>query len=132
MNITAMIGAAISVARPIVRPGSLHSPASTATYSNPLNAPTASLPKMLRLSSDSAGSVTANGWYSGSTPRAACTKGRPINTANAVMSARLPALCSHLLTPSPTTARAINPPITAQFTNVMNGLLLAIQCTPNA
>ena len=39
MNIAAMIGAAISVARPIVRSASFVSPASTATYSNPLSAP---------------------------------------------------------------------------------------------
>ena len=61
MNITAIIGAAMTVARPIVRSGFLHSPASTATYSKPLRAPTASFPNMFRLSSVNAGIATANG-----------------------------------------------------------------------
>ena len=61
MNITAMIGAAMSVARPIVRSGLRHSPASTATYSKPLNAPTASLPKMFKLKRLSAGIASAKG-----------------------------------------------------------------------
>ena len=57
-----MIGAAMSVARAIERAASFVSPANTATYSNPLNAPIAILPKMLRLNSVSAGIATANGW----------------------------------------------------------------------
>ena len=61
MNMTAMIGAAMSVPRPIVRPGSLHSPARTDTYSKPLSAPIAILPKMLRLKRVSAGAANANG-----------------------------------------------------------------------
>ena len=61
MNINAMIGAAMITDKPIVRFGSRDSPASTAAYSNPLNAPTASLPKMLRLRRVRAGAVTANG-----------------------------------------------------------------------
>ena len=61
MNIAAMIGAAMSVALPIVRSGFLHSPASTATYSNPLSAPSAILPSRLRLSAVSGGIDAAKG-----------------------------------------------------------------------
>ena len=59
MNIAAMIGAAMIVALAIERAASFVSPASTATYSNPLNAPIDNLPNTLRLKSESAGIATA-------------------------------------------------------------------------
>jgi hypothetical protein len=49
VNIATMIGTATSTDLPTVRAGSRHSPARIATYSKPLNAPSAILPKMLRL-----------------------------------------------------------------------------------
>ena len=61
MNMIAITGAAMRTERPIVRRASRASPASTATYSNPESAPTASLPKTLRLKSVSAGAVMASG-----------------------------------------------------------------------
>ena len=62
MNIAAMIGAAIIVDLIIVRAASFVSPASTATYSNPLSAPIAILPNTFKLNSVNAGMATANGW----------------------------------------------------------------------
>ena len=61
-NSNTQIGVAIATARAIERCGSRHSPAMIATYSNPLNAPSASLLKMFTLSSESVGAATASGW----------------------------------------------------------------------
>ena len=55
-----------------------------------------------------------------------------MRTANAMMSRTLPALCNHLLTPSPSTPSPIIAPIKTQLTPVMNNLLLAIQGIANA
>jgi hypothetical protein len=69
MNMSAISGTAIATDRPIVRAGSRDSPASSATYSKPLKAPSASLPKMFRLNGVSVGADAASGWYSGMAPR---------------------------------------------------------------
>src|SRR5580704_7959326 len=101
MNIRAMTGAAIMTDRAIVRRASRASPASTATYSNPDNAPTASFPKIFTLSSVNAGAVIANGWYARSVPRAMLMTGRMSSKAKALMSKMAPTLWTHLLTPRP-------------------------------
>src|SRR5207247_8580807 len=48
INISAIIGAAITTERPMSRAGARVSPARMATYSKPLSAPTASLLKILK------------------------------------------------------------------------------------
>ena len=48
MNISAMIGDAIKIERPMSRAGERVSPARIATYSNPLSAPMPSFEKMFR------------------------------------------------------------------------------------
>ena len=61
MNIRAMMGAASTTDRPMVRAGCRHSPARMATYSKPLNAPMAILPNTFKLNKETAGMAMTKG-----------------------------------------------------------------------
>ena len=61
MNIATMIGVEIQTERAMVRDGSRHSPAMIAMYSNPENAPAASLVKMFSEYNDATGSAMSSG-----------------------------------------------------------------------
>ena len=68
------------------RAGLRDSPAIIATYSNPLSAPSAILPKMLRLYGENAGGETSSGWYDTGRPCPRATRGTTRSAAKLVVS----------------------------------------------
>ena len=127
MNINAMIGAAMITESAILRAGARHSPATMATYSKPVRAPSASLLKIFRLRSESAGIAIASGRYTGNEPRARLKKGKRMSVPNVATSITPPALCTHLPSAKPRIEAVIIAKTRAQLVSVINHLLLCIQ-----
>ena len=92
---------------PIVFAGLRVSPARMATYSNPLSAPSAILPRKLRLSMVSGGIDIVNGWYSVIVPRCSAINGTSTSAPYVMSCPTPPKACIHLPTRRPNIASAV-------------------------
>jgi hypothetical protein len=101
-----------------------------AMYSKPANAPTDSLPRMLRLNSDSAGISVWNGWYDLRWPVASPRNGSRIRTPKIVIMNTPPALCTHFESDSPKNASAARSAMASAEASDTNHALCVIHAAP--
>src|SRR5262245_14748859 len=122
-----MTGAAMYTERLTDRAGEWVSPARMAMYSKPENAPTASLPRMLRLNNDRAGISVRKGWNDCRWPVARPRKGSRISTPKIVIMKTPPALWTHLPSDRPTNANQARSAIASADARDTNQALRVIQ-----
>src|SRR5689334_894379 len=131
MNISAMIGAATSTDRVMLRLALRVSPAMIATYSNPLSAPSPILPRMLRLYGVNVGADTLSGWYATGRPCASATSGT-INSAAKVRTwPAPPTSCTQRPMRRPSTEIIVTPSSTSVLTSgVYHQMLESVALLP--